>query len=474
MFNSKKKLFLVVVIILILFAIPLTIFLSQQEQDTRQKAAASTTLYFNPSTSTSNPLQKTITDTFTVDVMVTPGDNKVSTIRYEILFDSTKLSFDGNNPVVINTQAFPAVLEGPILGSGRAAGSVSIGSNYNLALTAPTKVATIHLKAIGVTGNEVTSLTYTTKAQVLSVGSTEQAAENVLASATPLYIRISGQPTPTPTPTPLPPTLSLNASPTSIPYNSTSIIAWSSTNASSCSASDAWSGNKNTSGSQSTQTLTESKTYTLTCVGPGGSVTKSVTVQVGSAPTPTPTTVPQATIFSLTVYLHGLGNSGDNANPTAHSLSNKNPLRQTREVEVSVYNADESLVSTKQGKINYNPTNGNFTGQIDMGTNLLSGIYTIKLKSPFYLNKRISGIQTIKAGETNTLPQVTLVTGDVNNDNVLNILDYNLIAGCYSDFAPPVSCTSSQKIETDITDDGNVNQFDYNLFLRDLSVQNGD
>lgn len=428
MLNSKKKLFIAGLVALTVIAIPLTVFISKQEQDLRQEAAASTSLYFNPTTSSTSPLRKTVGEVFTVDVMVDPGDNKVSTIRYEILFDSTKLAFDGNSPVTINSNAFPAILEGPILGSGRAAGSVSIGSNYDRALTAPTKVATIRLKAVGSTGNGTADLSYTIKTQVLSVGSNEQAAENVLSSRTPIYIAIVNEPTPTPTRAPTPtPTHTPTPTPTRVPT--------------------------------ATPTPTRVPTATPTPT---------------RVPTATPTPQPQATSFSLSVYLHGLGNSGDNANPTAHSLSNKNPLRKTRDVEVEVYNANDVLVTKRSGTISYNSGAGNFTGHVDMGTALTSGVYTIKIKSTYYLKRRISGIQTITAGESNLMPPVTLVTGDTNNDNALNILDYNMIAGCYSDFAPATSCTPAQKEATDITDDGNVNQFDYNLFLRDLSVQNGD
>jgi hypothetical protein len=48
-----------------------------------------------------------------------------------------------------------------------------------------------------------------------------------------------------------------------------------------------------------------------------------------------------------------------------------------------------------------------------------------------------------------------------------------LLIGCYSDFSPAKSCTSANKLLTDLNDDGNVNQTDYNLFLREISVQNG-
>ncbi len=71
------------------------------------------------------------------------------------------------------------------------------------------------------------------------------------------------------------------------------------------------------------------------------------------------------------------------------------------------------------------------------------------------------------------MPTVTMVAGDVNGDNSLNILDYNLLVGCYSDLLPAISCTQATKVKTDLNDNGDVNQFDYNLFLREITVQTG-
>ncbi len=84
------------------------------------------------------------------------------------------------------------------------------------------------------------------------------------------------------------PTLSLSASPISIAYGASSLISWSSTNATSCTASGAWSGAKSTSGTQDTGALTSSKSFYLSCTGTGGTVAKSVFVSV-AAPIPAPT-----------------------------------------------------------------------------------------------------------------------------------------------------------------------------------------
>lgn len=94
------------------------------------------------------------------------------------------------------------------------------------------------------------------------------------------------------------PTVTLSANPTSVMSGSTSLLTWSSTNATSCTASGAWSGTKATSGTQTTLALTSQSTYTLACSGTGGSALASVTVSItGVTPAPTvniaasPTTV---------------------------------------------------------------------------------------------------------------------------------------------------------------------------------------
>lgn len=98
-------------------------------------------------------------------------------------------------------------------------------------------------------------------------------------------------------PPPQMPTISLSAAPTSVAYNGNTTIAWSTTNATSCTASGAWSGSRATSGSRLFNNLTSDQTYSLSCTGPGGSIQRSVSVSVSAPPAPTlslsgtPTTV---------------------------------------------------------------------------------------------------------------------------------------------------------------------------------------
>src|SRR5437016_7117895 len=81
-----------------------------------------------------------------------------------------------------------------------------------------------------------------------------------------------------------PPKVTISASPTSITSGKISMVTWSSTNATSCTASGSWTGRKATSGTLAVSP-TSTATYTLTCTGVGGtSAAASTTVMVTAAP----------------------------------------------------------------------------------------------------------------------------------------------------------------------------------------------
>lgn len=82
------------------------------------------------------------------------------------------------------------------------------------------------------------------------------------------------------------PTLSLSGNPTSVEYNGTSLMSWSASNATSCSASGGWSGTKGISGAETVGPLTSDTSYTMTCSGIGGSVTRTVSVSVQNPSAP--------------------------------------------------------------------------------------------------------------------------------------------------------------------------------------------
>lgn len=215
----------------------------------------------------------------------------------------------------------------------------------------------------------------------------------------------------------------------------------------------------------------------------GGTISPTVTVTppltITGNPTlpPSPTINPNDTLFSFAVCPHGEGKCGDNVSPNGGG--NTKPLHLQRAVTVSVYDSSNTLILSKPGNILYNPVNQNFSGTVDMGT-LASGSYQISVKMDGYLGKKFTGIQTITARTTNTLTSVpSLVTGDITNDNQIDIQDYNILAGCYGSKLSTSSCPSQYQPSPSspgadlLDDDGQVDGSDYNEFLRELSVQTG-
>lgn len=78
------------------------------------------------------------------------------------------------------------------------------------------------------------------------------------------------------------PTVTLGANPTSVQSGGTSLLTWTSTNTTACTASGGWSGSEPTSGSVMTGALNAPTSYTLRCTGVGGSRSVSTTVSITS------------------------------------------------------------------------------------------------------------------------------------------------------------------------------------------------
>lgn len=228
-----------------------------------------------------------------------------------------------------------------------------------------------------------------------------------------------------------------------------------------------------------TPTLTPTVTPTPTKVPTG---TPPPTPTLTRTPTQTPTKAPTAaptqglTSFQLTVLHHGIGSSGDNTNP-ASTLSNKNPLRKTVPADIQLFDTNNNLIGAGTGKVNYDDKSGSYIGTISITPNVFTtGKYTLKVKTEGHLRRLVPGVQTIVAGQhTTTIPSIALVAGDIDNNNALSIIDYNILLDCYSDLIAAANCSDpKKKTASDLNDDGPVNQVDYNLFLREIATQPGE
>jgi hypothetical protein len=179
------------------------------------------------------------------------------------------------------------------------------------------------------------------------------------------------------------------------------------------------------------------------------------------------------TQFSLKVFLHGIGNSGDATNPNTHSLSQKSPVYRQKLMNINVYNTSNQLVLSRSDFIDFKTDTGDYEGTIDMGNSLPKGNFIVKISTPGYLWRK-AGTVAVTPHQTMTIPQVTLVAGDFNNDNSINVLDWNILMGCYSDSAQPTFCNLDKTKLTDISADFHVDFLDVNLLLREFAIQHGD
>lgn len=224
---NGKKLFLIGFVVVLLVGIPLTVYLLQKQQETRTRAEKSTNISFTPDSSESAPIQKAVGDDIPLDIMIDPGKNLVSYVKLEIQYDPDKIATASPNAFQVNTAVFPQVMEGPIYSAGKISVTLAIGPDPTKAIQIKSKAATINFKALANTGGTPTRVTYGSNTQALSIGSGDQASEDVLSSATPATIVIggssslSGTPEPIPSGTPEPtaeiPSEAPTAEPTPIP-----------------------------------------------------------------------------------------------------------------------------------------------------------------------------------------------------------------------------------------------------------------
>ena len=177
--------------------------------------------------------------------------------------------------------------------------------------------------------------------------------------------------------------------------------------------------------------------------------------------TPTPSTYPGYvrnpldTQLLVSFKIPGVGTGG-----------NRSPKNVTRPVDVTLYDTQNKQVAKVSGQVKYE--GDLFNGVIHLGT-VPNGTYYIKVVSPFTLQKLAKPqFQTLRNDQLNVIPRFTVIQGDLNKDNVLTLVDYNLALACFQ----AKSCATKSAI--DLNDDGVANIADYNLLLQNFWEYRGD
>jgi|GEM_PF-3555404 len=173
---------------------------------------------------------------------------------------------------------------------------------------------------------------------------------------------------------------------------------------------------------------------------------------------PTPTFVPGGTQLVFTVTLQGLG------------TSNSTLIHRQKNLEVKLIDSHGNEVATHNGPLTFDNVLKNWVGTVDIG-HTAAGFYTVKIKTDNYLRKQLSTVVHVTDGSSIPVAPITLLTGDANNDNVIDIQDYNFLMNCYGQKQFADNCASP--FAADFNDDGKIDGVDYNLFIRSLSSVSG-
>ncbi len=207
---------------------------------------------------------------------------------------------------------------------------------------------------------------------------------------------------------------------------------------------------------------------------PGATATPIPNATATPIPGATATPIPGTTAtpgaggtLAMTITIDGVGVN------TAQGLNN-NPSPNTRSVEINIFDTSGAQTSNASGTLTYDAAAGAFKGNIPV--TVAAGAYSVKARFDNSLWKSINAV-TVTAGATSTLPSTKLITGDLNQDNQLDLLDYNAMLAAFNQpvktsHAKTAASVANQK--ADLNMDGVVDELDLNILYSAFSHRQGD
>lgn len=195
------------------------------------------------------------------------------------------------------------------------------------------------------------------------------------------------------------------------------------------------------------------------CVAP--TVSPTVPGPTGAPTGPVmPTISPNDARLALELTILGVG-------PNTPLGQNPNPIRTSQSVELQIFNSQNQKVKDTQGTAIYDSQTFSFKGEVSLGTSLPDGTYLAKARFNNTLWKSL-GVVDVKSAISSKAPSAKLVTGDLDQNNILDLSDYNMMLSCYGNS----SC--AQKEKADLNIDGVVDEKDLNILLTNFSKRQGD
>jgi hypothetical protein len=203
-----------------------------------------------------------------------------------------------------------------------------------------------------------------------------------------------------------------------------------------------------TPGATSTPEPTASSTPVPTATSIPSSTPTNTPTSSPTLPPPTATRMPTATLFPTATIASGQTTIGVSIKVTGVGIDiagiNTAPIKPQRNAQVLVINAQNNQAASLTSVVNFDSQTGLYKGTVNLG-NFPSGTYLIKVRLDNTLWKQVPGIQNITAAAHTETQTATVISGDLNADNEINLLDYNLMLTCLrSDSCKSLSMTRDE------------------------------
>lgn len=199
---------------------------------------------------------------------------------------------------------------------------------------------------------------------------------------------------------------------------------------------------------------------------------KNLTCQATNSTVNVSSTPPSSTVGSRNtenLMIKGINLEGTglvpNETPGVTYKVNSSPKHITKGVEIVFHPVNGGDDTKTQGEeLIYDASTGTYRLGMSLPA-LATGNYLVYLKPDGYLRSMIGTITIPSSSNQTITTSKQFVAGDLNNNNIVDLTDYNTLISCMEKDPATSSCQYA-----DINDDGSINDTDVTLFLQAFSA----